>query len=98
MSLSQLVLTQLEDPFRIALIIGLVVTMVRTRAQTGTVVPLAAGVLFVAGVIPSTPCTQRGEPVWAEVGAGGGSEPRSNLVILGVVLGAWEAFRRLTRR
>ncbi len=94
MSLSQLVLTQLEDPFRIALIIGLVVTMVRTRAQTGTVVPLAAGVLFVAVIIPSTLGTRLAEPFWLQVGAG----LISNLVILGVVLGAWEAFRRLTRR
>lgn len=94
MSLSQLVLTQLEDPFRIALIIGLVVTMVRTRAQTGTVVPLAAGVLFVAVIIPSTLGTQRAEPFWLQFGAG----LISNLVILGVVLGAWEAFRRLSRR
>jgi len=94
MSLSQLVLTQLEDPFRIALIIGLVVTMVRTRAQTGTVVPLAAGVLFVAVIIPSTLGTRLAEPFWLQVGAG----LISNLVILGVVLGAYEAFRRLTRR
>lgn len=94
MSLSQLVLTQLEDPFRIALIIGLVVTMVRTRAQTGTVVPLAAGVLFVAVIIPSTLGTRLAEPFWLQVGAG----LISNLVILGVVLGGYEAFRRLTRR
>lgn len=94
MSLSQLVLTQLEDPFRIALIIGLVVTMVRTRAQTGTVVPLAAGVLFVAVIIPSTLGTQLAEPFWLQFGAG----LISNLVILGVVLGGYEAFRRMTRR
>ena len=94
MSLSQLVLTQLEGPFRIALIIGLVVTMVRTRAQTGTVVPLAAGVLFVAVIIPSTLGTRLAEPFWLQVGAG----LISNLVILGVVLGGYEAFRRLTRR
>lgn len=94
MSLSQLVLTQLEDPFRIALIIGLVVTMIRTRAQTGTVVPLAAGVLFVAVIIPSTLGTRLAEPFWLQFGAG----LISNLVILGVVLGGYEAFRRLTRR
>ncbi len=94
MSLSELVLNQLEDPFRIALIVGLVITMIRTRAQTGTVIPLAAGVLFVAVIIPSTLGTQRAEPFWLQFGAG----LISNLVILGVVLGIWQAFRRLSRR
>ena len=46
--------SQLMDPFRIALLIALVFTMWRNRAVTGTVVPLLAGMLFVAVIIPAT--------------------------------------------
>ena len=49
-----LVLSQLIDPFRIGLMIALVVTMLRTAAVTGRVLPLALGVVFVAVILPST--------------------------------------------
>lgn len=49
-----LVTAALTDPFRIALIIGLVITQARTAANTGTVLPLAIGVAFVAVIIPTT--------------------------------------------
>ena len=94
MSLPQLVLAQIPDPFRIALLIGLVITMIRTRAQTGTLVPLAAGVVFVAVIIPSTLGTRLAEPFWMQVGAG----LIANLAILAVVLGIYEGFRRITGR
>ncbi|GAB1363085.1 hypothetical protein MASR1M32_23210 [Rhodobacter sp.] len=94
MSLPQLVLAQLEDPFRIILIVGLVITMIRTRAQTGTLVPLAAGVVFVAVIIPSTLGTRLAEPFWLQVGAG----LIANLVILGVVMALYEAYRRISSR
>jgi hypothetical protein len=45
---TDLVLSQLGDLFRIGLIVALVVTMRRTAAVTGRVVPLALGVVFVA--------------------------------------------------
>ena len=49
-----LVLSQLTDLFRIGLMIALVVTMLRTSAVTGRVLPLALGVVFVAVILPST--------------------------------------------
>ena len=38
--------SQLSDIFRAGLIFGLIYTMLRTRATTGTVVPLLAGVVL----------------------------------------------------
>ena len=52
--MADLFLAQLTDPFRIVLAIGLVLTMLRTRAASGTWIPLAAGVLFIAVLIPMT--------------------------------------------
>lgn len=54
MTLSELLFAQLSDPFRIVLSIGLVITMLRTRANTGTWLPLGAGVVFIAILIPTT--------------------------------------------
>lgn len=86
----ELIQSQLADPFRIGLIVALVVTMYRTRAATGTLLPLAAGVVFVAVILPST-------------GIGGGADlPQavlagilSNLIILGIVLALAALVRRL---
>ncbi len=45
---------QLTDPFRIVLSLGLVLTMLRTQAVSGTFLPLAAGVAFIAVLLPLT--------------------------------------------
>lgn len=45
---------QLTDPFRIVLSLGLVLTMLRTQAVSGTVLPLAAGIAFIAVLLPLT--------------------------------------------
>jgi hypothetical protein len=52
--LTELVLSQLTDVFRVALIIGLVFTMHKTAAVTGRVLPLAIGVVALAAMIPAT--------------------------------------------
>ncbi len=52
--MTDLVFSQLTDVFRIGLIIALVVTMLRTAPVTGRVLPLAAGVVFVAVILPTT--------------------------------------------
>ncbi|MBC2836411.1 hypothetical protein [Paragemmobacter straminiformis] len=90
MTLSQLILSQLSDPFRIVLIVGLVITMLRTRPVTGTLLPLASGIAFVAIIIPVTITQGLGEPMWRQISAG----LLSNAVILGIVLGVWELYRR----
>ncbi len=91
MTFSQLILSQFADPFRIVLLAGLVYTMVRTREQTGLLIPLAAGVVFVAVIIPSTLGAQLPVPFWQQVAAG----LVSNTVLVGVILGIWEAIRRI---
>jgi hypothetical protein len=89
-SMVELIRSQLSDPFRIGLIVALVITMFRTRATTGTVVPLAAGVVFVAVILPATQ------------GSGAVGQTRairtgivSNLIILGIVLALAMIVRRL---
>jgi hypothetical protein len=52
--LIELVISQLTDLFRIGLIIALVVTMQRTAAVTGRLIPLVLGVVFVAVMLPTT--------------------------------------------
>lgn len=92
MSLSDLFLSQLADPFRIGLLIALIFTMQRTRAATGVWLPLAAGALFVAVVIPLT--VQSGGlvlPLWQVVAVG----VVANVVLIAVALAVWEAYRRL---
>lgn len=58
MTNSEILLSQLTDPFRLGLIVALVVTMLRTEAVTGRWIPLAAGIVFVAVILPLT--TARG--------------------------------------
>jgi hypothetical protein len=52
--LIDLVISQLMDLFRIGLLIALVVTMQRTAAVTGRVIPLILGIVFVAVMLPTT--------------------------------------------
>jgi hypothetical protein len=53
-TLIDLVVSQLMDLFRIGLIIALVITMQRTAAVTGRIIPLILGVIFVAVMLPTT--------------------------------------------
>lgn len=84
-----IVFTQLTDPFRIGLIVALVITMFRTSAVTGHVIPLALGVLFVAVILPSTLPSQSVEFVDAVL-----SGLVSNAIILAVVLGVVTLLRK----
>ncbi len=93
MTLSQLILSQLVDPFRIVLIAGLIYTMIRNRAVTGTWLPLAAGVVFVAVLLASTTAAHVEAPFVQKVGAG----LVSNAILTGILLGLWEAVSRFRR-
>ena len=77
----ELVFSQLSDVFRIGLIMALVVTMLRTSSVTGRVLPLIAGVVFVAVIVPST-LSGNSETLSQEIAAG----LISNLIILVPVL------------
>jgi hypothetical protein len=85
-----LIQSQLIDPFRIGLIAALVFTMFRTQAATGTVVPLLAGVAFVAVILPST-----NPPKTATLTEAVLAGLVSNLIILGIVLALALLVRRL---
>ena len=54
MGFDDILLAQLLDPFRIGLIVVLVITAARTSATVGNWAPLALGVVFVAVLIPMT--------------------------------------------
>lgn len=54
MDLSALVVAQFTDIFRLGLLAGLIYTTARTRQQTGVLLPLVAGIVFVAVIIPAT--------------------------------------------
>ena len=86
----ELIQSQLLDPFRIGLIVALVFTMVRTRAATGTVIPLALGVIFVAVILPSTQGTGTTSLTDAVL-----SGLVANVIILGIVLALAMIIRRL---
>lgn len=86
MSLQDLFLTQIVDLFRWALLIGLVFTMARNRAVTGILVPLLAGIVFVAVLLPAT-MTPALAPFVQQAGVG--------LVVNAVILAAILLVRRL---
>ncbi|MDB5661334.1 MAG: hypothetical protein JWS10_3949 [Cypionkella sp.] len=90
MTLSDLFLSQLSDLFRIGLLIALFITMLRTRAASGVWIPLAAGAVFVAVILPST-MQATSVPLMQAMLVG----LLANLVILAVILAAWTLFQRL---
>lgn len=70
MPLTELIQSQLTDPFRLGLLVFLYLTMLRTRAQMGEVIPLLAGAVFVAALIPMTTSRVGSEGLVAAIGAG----------------------------
>lgn len=82
----------LTDPFRIGLLIALFATMLRTRPATGTLVPLAAGALFVAIIIPATMGGMTALADMLPLVAGG---LLANVVILAAVALLWSVWLRL---
>ena len=92
MSLTDLLLAQLADPFRIGLLIALFITMLRTQTATGIWAPLAAGAVFVAVIIPST--LNQGTqavPLAQAIGVG----IVADVILLAIILAAWNAFKRV---
>ncbi|MEY4871841.1 MAG: hypothetical protein RLZZ563_1171 [Pseudomonadota bacterium] len=85
-----ILISQLTDPFRIGLILALLFTALRTRAETGMLIPLGAGVLFVAVMLPSTMGLPDGADLKTAVGIGA----VANAILLGVALLGWAAYQR----
>ena len=88
----QILQAQLTDPFRIVMLIALVMVWDRNRGPEGGILPLVAGYVFVAVLLPST------------LGAPGQLVPGilagliSNLIILLFLLGLWLIWQRMRGR
>ena len=67
--LSSLFLSQITDPFRIGLVAALIYTTFRNAAATGFVLPLVAGIMFVAYIIAVT-FPAASQSMWAITGVG----------------------------
>ncbi|WP_347138450.1 hypothetical protein [Paracoccus sp. SSK6] len=87
--MADLLAAQATDVFRIGLIIALLLTTLRNRPLTGMLLPLIAGAVFVAVIIPLTGATARPEPMATQVLAG----LLVNAVYIGIGLGAWSLWR-----
>jgi hypothetical protein len=92
MDISALMVQQFTEIFRLGLLVGLIYTTERTRHQTGVLIPLIAGVIFVAIIIPST-MPVAGVPLWQAVTSG----LVVNAVIVSVFWFAWQAYSNLRR-
>lgn len=84
--------SQITDIFRIGLLAGLIYTIERTRSQTGVVIPILAGLVFVAVIIPST-MPVAGADMWAAIATG----VVANAVIFAVLWVVWSAVRKMAR-
>ena len=71
------------------LLIGLVVTMLRTSAHTGRAIPLALGIVFVAVIATMTSEGDRLPLIAAGIVA--------NAILVAVILGLAELWMRLSR-
>ncbi|MFM2365610.1 MAG: hypothetical protein RIR95_217 [Pseudomonadota bacterium] len=93
MTLPEIFISQITDPFRIGLLLALFATMLRTNAATGTAVPLITGALFVAVIIPSTFSTAAAIPLVTAVGVG----IVVNAILLAIVYAGWSFYVRSKR-
>jgi hypothetical protein len=92
MDLSALVVAQFTDIFRLGLLAGLIYTTQRTRQQTGVLLPLVAGIVFVAVIIPAT-MPVSGVPQLTATASG----IAVNAVIVGLFWLAWQTFSKSKR-
>lgn len=83
MTLTELVISQLTDLFRLGMLVFLMLTTERTRANSGLYVPLAAGAAFIAFIIPYF-LNPAGEDLLRQVATGFAV----NLVLLALFYGA----------
>jgi hypothetical protein len=92
MEVLDIFLAQITDPFRIGLVIVLVMTAARTSSTVGTWIPLALGVVFVAVLIP-TALQSESDDKARQIAIG----LASNAAMLGVALAAKAVFEALAR-
>ena len=88
--LLEIFMRQLFDPFRIGLLLFLVITTLRNSHATGFAIPMTLGIAFVAVLIPGA-MGQGGAGLLPEIGVG----IVVNLAWTAAMLGAWALLRRL---
>lgn len=89
MDQSALLIAQLTDVFRIGLLAGLIYTAERTRAQTGVLVPLLVGIVFIAIIIATT-MPVAGVPMLQAIVSG----VVADAIIVGVLWAIWSVVRK----
>ena len=90
MTLTDILQSQLLDPLRLGLLAALVATMRRTWAETGVWIPLAAGAVFVAVMLPATIQTSLPLPLWQMAAIG----LVANVILLGAGFLLWTLVQR----
>lgn len=95
MTLTDLLHSQLLDPFRIGLVVALLYTALRNRAVSGFGLPLAAGVVLLAVILPATRGLGAAAPLglWTVIATG----VVANAVLLAAALAGWQVIARLRR-
>jgi hypothetical protein len=88
-----LLTTQITDVFRMGLLVGLFFTIQNTKAQTGYVIPIIAGLVFVAAVIASS-MPKPGVDFWTALISG----LVANAVIFAVIWLVWMAYSKLSAK
>ncbi|CAN7308505.1 hypothetical protein [Aminobacter sp. LjRoot7] len=86
-------LAQLTDPFRVGLLIALVLTAANTAPNLNRWIPIALGIVFVAVLIPYSFGSSDDVAKAFAVGVG----LVSNITLLAVMLGAKALYTRLAR-
>ena len=87
-----IITSQLADPFRIGLMAALIYTTIRNAGITGWLVPMAAGIVFVAFIIAVT-MPNNGQNQTAVILAG----LVSNAVIAALMFAALYLYRRFSK-
>ena len=93
MTFTDLLLSQISDPFRIGLLIALGFTTLQTSAQTGRLIPLLLGAVFVSVLIANTTSAGESDMTMA-IGVG----VLANAIILAVLVGLYLAWKRMSAR
>ena len=89
---SDILIAQLTDPFRIGLMLALGYMTLRLRAQSGVLMPLVAGVLFFAVMLP-TSMPIAGAERMQQMATG----VVANAIIVSVLVAIWIAVERFRR-
>jgi hypothetical protein len=93
MDIFRILIEQLADPFRIALLVALLFAAANPGGALNRWLPIALGLVFVAVLIPTALASDGEEAVSAQIGVG----LLSNAIILGLMLFAEQLLERLRR-